>query len=151
MHWLARPPREPHRETSVLDQIRSGGCLCGGVRYRVAGALRSVINCHCSQCRRTHGHFAAYTSAAKAALELVEDASLRWYGSSPGVRRGFCSTCGASLFWERTDGPQISIAAGTLDVPTGLATTRHIYVADAGDYYTIADNLPRFAGSDAGE
>ena len=100
--------------------------------------------------RRTHGHVAAYTSAPKAAVELVEEAGLRWYGSSPGVRRGFCGRCGASLFWERIDGLTVSIAAGTLDGPTGLATVGHIYVADAGDYYAIADDLPRFAGSDAG-
>jgi hypothetical protein len=109
-----------------------------------------VVDCHCGQCRRTHGHVAAYTSAAKAALELVEDTSLHWYGSSPGVRRGFCETCGASVFWERVEGLDISIAAGTLDGPTGLATAGHIYVSDAGDYYAIADDLPRFAGSDQG-
>jgi hypothetical protein len=116
----------------------------------VAGRLRPVVACHCGQCRRTHGHFAAYTSAAKAALELVEASGLRRYGSSPGVRRGFCGTCGASVFWERTDGPDVGIAAGTLDAPTGLATIGHIYVADAGDHYAIGDDLPRFAGSDGG-
>jgi hypothetical protein len=134
----------------MAEQAHTGGCLCGGVRYRVAGRLPPVVDCHCGQCRRTHGHVAAYTGAAKAALELVEDGGLRWYGSSPGVRRGFCGTCGASVFWERVDGPSISIAAGTLDAPTGLATAGHIFVADAGDYYAIADDLPRFAGSDGG-
>ena len=134
----------------MVDQVRTGGCLCGGVRYRVAGRLQPVVDCHCGQCRRTHGHFAAYATAAKPALELVEDRGLRWYGSSPGVRRGFCGTCGASLFWEQVEGSEISIAAGTLDAPTGLATVGHIFVADAGDYYAIADGLPRFAGSDGG-
>jgi hypothetical protein len=134
----------------MADQVHTGGCLCGGVRYQVVGRLQLVVDCHCSQCRRTHGHVAAYTAAAKSALDLVEDAGLHWYASSPGVRRGFCATCGASVFWERVDGPDISIAAGTLDAPTGLATIGHIYVGDAGDYYVIADNLPRFAGSDQG-
>ena len=131
-------------------QVHTGGCLCGGVRNRVTGRLQPVVACHCRQCRRTHGHFAAYTATPRAALELVEAAGLRWYGSSPGVRRGFCGTCGASVFWERVEGSQISIAAGTLDAPTGLATVGHIFVADAGDYYAIADDLPRFAGSDEG-
>jgi hypothetical protein len=134
----------------MADQVHAGGCLCGGVRYRVAGRLLPVVACHCGQCRRTHGHITAYTGAAKAALELVEAAGLRWYGSSPGVRRGFCGTCGASLFWERVEGPEISVAAGTLDPPTGLATVGQIFAADAGDYYAIADDLPRFAGSDGG-
>jgi len=132
----------------MVDQV--GGCLCGGVRYRLRGPLRPVVDCHCGQCRRTHGHVAAYTAATKTALDLLEDTGLRWYGSSSGVRRGFCGTCGASVFWERVEGPDISIAAGTLDGPTGLATVGHIFVTDAGDYYAIADDLPRFAGSDEG-
>jgi hypothetical protein len=134
----------------MADEVHTGGCLCGGVRYRVRGRLRPVVNCHCGQCRRTHGHFAAYTTASKVMLELLEEAGLRWYGSSPGVRRGFCGTCGGSVFWERADGPTVSIAAGTLDAPTGLATVGHIYTAEAGDYYSIKDGLPRFAGSDGG-
>ena len=100
-----------------MAKAQEGGCLCGAVRYRVEGPLRPVTVCHCGQCRRTHGHAAAYTAAPKAALTLVEASGLRWYESSPGVRRGFCGGCGASLFWERTDGPKVSIAAGTLDGP----------------------------------
>jgi hypothetical protein len=134
----------------MAEEVHTGGCLCGAVRYRTRGPLRPVTVCHCGQCRRTHGHAAAYTAVAKAGLELVEAAGLRWYESSPGVRRGFCSGCGASLFWERVDGPSISIAAGTLDAPTGLVTIGHIYVADAGDYYRIEDGLPQFPGSDGG-
>ncbi len=75
---------------------------------------------------------------------------LRWYELSAGVRRGFCGTCGASLFWESAEAPTVSIAAGTLDGPTGLVTIGHIYVADAGDYYAITDDLPRFPGTDGG-
>lgn len=132
----------------MAEQIHSRGCLCGGVRYRVIGDLLPVVACHCGQCRRTHGHFAAYTAAPKVALELIEKAGLRWYNSSPGVQRGFCGTCGASLFWQRIEGSNISVAAGTLDLPTGITTIGHIFVADAGDYYQIADDLPCYAGSD---
>ena len=39
------------------------------------------------------------------------------------------------------------IAAGTLDPPTGLRTVAHTYVADAGDYYTIADDLKTYPGT----
>ena len=39
----------------------TGGCLCGDVRFRIFGPLRDVINCHCGQCLRSHGNFAAYT------------------------------------------------------------------------------------------
>lgn len=125
----------------------AGGCDCRAVRYEVNGRLRPVVNCHCGQCRRTHGHFAPYTNAANASLTLVEQRGLRWYPSSDFARRGFCAECGASLFWQRVESDEIGIAAGTLDGPTGLATVAHIFMDDAGDYYVVDDGLPRFPGT----
>lgn len=126
----------------------TGSCLCGGVRFAVNGPLRDVVNCHCGQCRKVHGHYAAYTAAAEADIEWLEKESLVWFESTPGkVRRGFCSRCGASLFWWLAGRGSISIAAGVLDAPTGLKTIRHIYVAHAGDYYELPDTLEKLPGS----
>ena len=127
------------------EQVRQGGCLCGRVRYRVDGKLRDVVNCHCTQCRRTHGHFSAYTAAVPDALTLLREDSLKWFRSSENAARGFCSECGASLFWKPASGEYVAIAAGTLDPPTGLRTVAHIFCAHAGDYYDIDDGLPAHA------
>ena len=116
----------------------TGGCLCGAVRFQLFGPLRDVVNCHCGQCRRTHGNFAAYTRVKRAAFLLVERQGLRWYPSSDRARRGFCRHCGASLFWERTDGEAVSISAGCLDQPSGLKTTQDIFVSDKADFYELA-------------
>lgn len=72
---------------------------------------------------------------------------LRWYQSSASARRGFCGRCGSKLFWQALDRRSIDIAAGSFDLPTGLTLARHIFVADKGDYYQIADGLPQFPGS----
>jgi hypothetical protein len=125
--------------------VSEGGCLCGGVRYRVHGPLREVIFCHCTRCRRTHGHIAAYTACAREHLELTSDRTLRWFAQH-GARRGFCAECGGSVLWEREGRPTISIAAGTLDGATDLRASHHIFVADAGDYYAIGDGLEQRAG-----
>lgn len=125
----------------------SGGCLCGAVRYELSGEPRDVINCHCTQCRRFHGHVAAYTAVARDDLVLVEDGGLQWYRSSEGARRGFCARCGSSLLWERIDAPTVSISAGSLDQPTGLRTIRHAFVADKADYYAITDGLEQLPGT----
>jgi hypothetical protein len=122
----------------------TGGCLCGAVRYEARGPLRDVVNCHCSRCRRTHGHVGAYTETAE--LTLLEDRGLAWYVAD-GRERGFCRECGASLFWRREGDATTAIAAGTLDEPTGLRTVAHIYVASKGDYYEIADTLPQHPAS----
>lgn len=124
----------------MMTASHSGRCECGAIRFTIAGALREVVNCHCGQCRRLHGHFAAYTNGALAGLSFTEERGLRWYQSSPAARRGFCGECGSSLFWHRTGGDTISIAAGCLDAPTGLHTGRHIFVAHRGDYYEIAED-----------
>jgi hypothetical protein len=112
----------------------AGGCLCGGVRYEVRGPLRDVVLCHCSRCRRAHGHVAAYAACRSADLRLVEDGTLRWYADGD-RRRGFCTGCGASLFWGAPGRDTTSLAAGSIEPPTGLRTIAQIFVADAGDYY----------------
>ena len=124
---------------------RTGGCLCGEIRYVVTGPMRPVIACHCQQCRRTSGHHVAATSAPRAAVE-IEGAPV-WYASSSKARRGFCGTCGSNLFWDGA-GANLSIFAGTLDGPTGLALAGHIYCDDKGDYYEIADGVPQAGGYD---
>ncbi|MEA2455662.1 MAG: hypothetical protein QOI45_1924 [Thermoleophilaceae bacterium] len=118
----------------------SGRCLCGAVSYEVDGPLRDVLLCHCVECRRWHGHVCAATSVPTAALRFVSDTGLRWIDSPESdahARRGFCGECGSSLFWDAPDRETISIAAGTLDEPTGLKTMGQIYTADAGDYYEL--------------
>jgi len=122
--------------------VRTGGCLCGAVRYEATGALRDVVVCHCRMCRKAHGHVGAYTASARDALRLVEARGLKWYRSSAQARRGFCSECGATLFWEGDGRDTMSIAAGTLDEPTGLTTVLQIHVASAGDYYPVDASTP---------
>ena len=127
-----------------MDETKhTGGCLCGGVRYEIRGGLRGVIACHCSQCRRTSGHYCAMTSAPNERLSLTAAGTLVWYRSSASAERGFCGVCGSNLFWRPHAENRTSITAGTFDTPTGLALERHIFVADKSDYYEIADALPK--------
>jgi hypothetical protein len=135
--------------------VATGGCLCGAVRYEVNGQLRDVLICHCEECRRWSGHFSANTAARRADLVLLEHRGLRWIDSPRSdarARRGFCVECGSSLFWDAPDRPTVSIAAGTLDDPTGLKTVAHWYVSQAADYYELPDDgLPRHEHSAASE
>ena len=122
-----------------------GSCLCRAITYRVTGPLRQVVACHCGQCRKTSGHHVAATSAARDKVEITGDVT--WFHASETARRGFCRICGSNLFWDGR-GVNLSIFAGTLDAPTGLAIKGHIYCADKGDYYEIADGLPPAPGRD---
>ena len=81
----------------------------------------------------------AATNARLSDFRLVRAESLRWYRASPQAQRGFCMTCGSTLFWQADGRSEISITAGTLDGATGLTIEGHIYCADKGDYYVIPD------------
>jgi hypothetical protein len=124
----------------------TGGCLCGGVRYEVRGPLRDVVLCHCSRCRRTHGHVAAYAACRATDLVLVADDELRWYEDLGGRERGFCGRCGASLLWRAPERDTISVAAGSLDEPTGLKVVAQIFTRDRGDYYALAEDVEQHPG-----
>jgi len=125
----------------------TGGCDCGGVRYRINGKLRPVVHCHCTPCRRITGHHMAATAAGVDDVHLLADATLTWYQRTPTTRYGFCSTCGATLFWSAADKVDtLSIAAGTLDQPTGLRTVLAIYADEAADYHRLDDALETHSG-----
>jgi hypothetical protein len=135
--------------------MATGQCLCGAVRYRVLGALGDVLICHCEECRRWHGHASATTAVARQDLVLTDASALRWIlspRSDARARRGFCAECGSSLFWDAPGYKTISIAAGTLDPPTGLRVASHWFVTQAGDYYELPeDGALRHARSGDGE
>ncbi|BCH24657.1 aldehyde-activating protein [Mesorhizobium sp. L-8-10] len=130
-----------------MTKTHSGGCLCGAVRYETKGALREVVYCHCSQCRRQSGLYYAATDVADADIDITGEDNLTWYAASNDARRGFCRTCGSALFWKHDERDHVSILAGSFDQPSGLTPGYHIFVADRGDYYSIDDNLPQFERS----
>ena len=122
-----------------------GSCLCGAVCFSVDGVLQGGDACHCTQCRKHSGHYFASTDIPKSALTIDSEDQLAWYQSSDRVRRGFCKTCGSSLFWDPVASEKIAVAMGAFDDPTGTKLHMHIFTAEKGDYYEIADGLPQHA------
>jgi hypothetical protein len=123
--------------------MHKGACLCGAVSFEVAGELRGPDACHCSQCRKHSGHVFASTDVPQSAVTIHGEDKVSWYRSSEKVRRGFCSVCGSSLFWDPIHRDWIAIAMGAFEAPTGTRLAKHIFTADKGDYYDIGDGLPQ--------
>lgn len=117
----------------------NGSCLCGAVTFTLTGQPRDVIACHCTQCRKTSGHFVAATSVPDEDLQVTGEAALTWYRSSPEAQRAFCSVCGSQLFWKPANTDRVSVMAGSLDGATGLTISKQIFCADKGDYYDLPD------------
>ncbi len=123
--------------------MHTGSCLCGAVRFEVSGELHPPDACHCTMCRKTSGHYWASTDVPDGQVTIHGTDRVTWYQSSAKVRRGFCGTCGSALFWDPIFQPRIAIAMGAFDRPTGTRLAAHIHVADQGDYYDLADDVPR--------
>ena len=123
--------------------MHKGSCLCGKVHFEVAGELPAPDACHCTQCRKHSGHFFASTDVAKSALTIHGERNVKWFQSSVKVRRGFCSTCGSSLFWDPIERDWVGIAMGAFEGPTDVRLGMHIFVTEKGDYYEISDGLPQ--------
>ena len=119
-------------------------CLCGGIKFKTKGKLRHVINCHCSQCVKTHGNFASYTSTLQKDIHFVSKKTIKWYRSSKFAKRGFCSTCGASIFFKSLSSEYISISAGMFKNPTKLKTKSNIFIKGKLDYYKLNNKFPKY-------
>jgi hypothetical protein len=115
------------------------------VTFEVASDLHPPDACHCSQCRKQSGHYWASTDLPRTSVTIRGEDKLTWFRSSKRVRRGFCSVCGSALFWDPIYKDTIAIAMGAFDAPTDTRLALHIFVADKGDYYDIADGLPQNA------
>ena len=124
--------------------MHKGSCLCGAISFTVHGSLPQPNFCHCQTCRKHSGHYFASTDVLRAALTIAGEKAVAWFQSSEKVRRGFCSTCRSSLFWDRLDRDWIAVAMGAFNGPTQTSASLHIYVADKGDYYQVADGLPQY-------
>lgn len=123
--------------------MHKGSCLCGAVSFELAGALPGPDACHCSDCRKFSGHVFVSTDVPRSAVTIHGAENLTWFHSSEELRRGFCSTCGSSLFWDPVQRDWIGIAMGAFEPPTDTALRIHVWVGDKGDYYDISDGLPQ--------
>ena len=121
----------------------TGSCLCKAVTFRVTAVLPEPDACHCVQCRKHSGHFFVSTNVPRTAVAIEGEDNISWFQSSEHVRRGFCAECGSSLFFDPIQHDWIAIAMGAIDGPTGTDVAMHIFVAEKGDYYSIADDVPQ--------
>jgi hypothetical protein len=125
-----------------------GNCLCGAVEFETS--LPGHIDaCHCKTCRSWNG--GPFIGADfREGITFIKDEGLVWYESSEWAKRGFCKTCGSSLFYRLKSDPNFwSIAAGTLDLPEGLTLGKEIFIDEKPDYYNLAGEQKRLTGAEA--
>ncbi len=137
--------------TEGEPQRRSGGCLCGAIRYLAEGTPLWVAHCHCESCRRSTGTaLVTYAGYARDRVAFTEGRPAR-YASSPGVTRSFCGGCGTPIAYEGARWPEeIHLLLCTLDDPESLEPQGHVYTAEQLRWLKLDDGLPRHPGSSSG-
>src|SRR6188472_3832683 len=124
-------------------EVRSGGCLCGAVRYSVRGEPLHVTRCHCADCRKESGSaFSVYAHWPVEEFELTGEISS--YDS-----RGFCARCGSRLLdlSDLEDGI-IEIRVGSLDdAPFDLAPQTEIWVKRRESWIPAVDGAAQYEES----
>lgn len=125
----------------------SGHCLCGSVRFRTSGVVRSAGHCHCESCRRaTSSPVTSFLTVSRDSTELAGE-SLRFFASSPGVRRGFCGTCGSPMSFETERRPDdIDLYVASLDAGLFVEIREHWHWDERVDWLHIYDDLPKSEG-----
>ncbi len=124
-----------------------GSCLCGGVRFRLAGRLGPAGFCHCKQCQRASGSaFAANAPVREKYFQIIAGAQIvSEYESSPGKFRAFCSRCGSPVYSRRDSEPELRrIRLGTLDSDPERRPLAHVWVSAKAPWYSIEDSLVQF-------
>lgn len=121
-----------------------GSCLCGAVRYEIAGSLTHAGHCHCSICRKAHGAaFATWAGVEAGHFRWTQGAhQVRCRESSPGHVRCFCEGCGAPLA-AMHGGEVTEVVFASLDDP-GIRPEAHIFVGSHAIWHEITDGLPQF-------
>ncbi|TVS19186.1 MAG: GFA family protein [Gammaproteobacteria bacterium] len=139
-----------NQDAAAQAEIGQGSCLCGGIRYRLHGALPDFEACHCRHCQKAQGGpFVVVAAIEEPALQwLAGEDLLTAYRASPGKERVFCRRCGSPIFSRREDAPgRIRLRVGTLDGATGASIASHAHVASKADWFAIDDDRPQHAGS----
>ncbi|MBL6852750.1 MAG: GFA family protein [Alphaproteobacteria bacterium] len=121
-----------------------GGCHCGALRYRVDEPLQHASYCHCRICQRTMGSPAGiFAGVSKPEAFHYTAGEPRIFASSEKAQREFCGTCGCHLVFRRRDGSRLSINVVTLDDPSIIEPTLHIWTESSLSWFDTRDDHPR--------
>jgi hypothetical protein len=132
----------------MADDVVTGGCLCGGVRFEISGELRNAGYCHCRRCQRRTGTAASVQARIpQDGLEILqgEDLISAYRPGDGGFDKLFCSSCGSALFSRNADHSVMSVRLGALDQDPGLRMEWRQYLNYAATWEPIPDDgVPRY-------
>jgi len=128
----------------MTEPSTTGGCLCGGVRFKLSEPATEATYCHCTRCQRRTGT----SSSAQAPIDgrtftflSGEELVQGWRHPDGGFEKCFCRTCGAHLFSRNPDDhTQMSIRLSAFDGDPGVRPSVRTFVAYAASWEPIPDD-----------
>jgi hypothetical protein len=127
----------------------TGGCQCGGVRYKAQVRGDDAYLCHCRMCQRaTGGVSIAFKNLAKADVTWTGEPG--WYASSPIAKRPFCRECGTPLGFAFNGSLRMDLTIGSFDDPAAFVPTEHSGAESMHEAWIDTRGLPRHRSDEAG-
>lgn len=126
---------------------RTGGCLCGAVRYRLSAEPVISRVCWCRDCQRLAGNGTVNAIFPSAAIEVMGTTAEYTSTADSGntVRRRFCPSCGSQLFADSSGRPGLTVVRlGTLDDPSSVTPSANIWAGSAPAWACLDPGLERF-------
>jgi hypothetical protein len=124
----------------------AGSCLCGSVRFEVAGNVTPIGCCHCSQCRKTTGgaHHAELMIGREGLRFLAGETHVREFRLPSGWRMAFCTDCGSQMPKLHPEGGAWWVPAGLFAGDPGVRIAGHIFVGSQAPWEDLTGPAPRF-------
>ncbi|MDP2739926.1 MAG: GFA family protein [Pseudorhodobacter sp.] len=122
--------------------VRTGGCMCGAVRFEAQLTRHEFGACHCEMCRRWTGSALLGITVPRAKVVWSGQENIATIQSSSWAERAWCSKCGSGLYFrvtvESDYSNDIEIPVGLLDDANGLSMANEIYIDHKPDSYAFA-------------
>jgi len=134
-----------------MPETFDGRCACGELRFRMTSGPMAVHCCHCLDCQRQTGSaFVLNALIETARVPVLAGQPVRFEvptdsGRPHGIYR--CPTCGVAVWSEYGGiGALRFVRVGTLEDPTALAPTVHIYTRSKQPWIVLPAGIPAFPG-----
>ncbi len=124
-----------------------GSCLCGAITIELRGAIRDIIHCHCSLCRKNSGTAYATNGFINAADFKVHDPEglMGFFEMKPGKKRHFCRRCASPIYSSNAATPnKYRIRLGIFDTDIQERPISHNFVTSKANWDDLDAGLPRY-------
>jgi hypothetical protein len=139
-----------------MTEAKTGGCLCGAIRYKSAVEPQFSLQCHCRDCQKSSG--TAYIAAVRvssAGFQITKGEPKRYVAKADSgneIVRVFCGDCGSPLYVQVSTRPDIvGVRVGTFDDPSWFKPEADIFVKSAQPWEHLNPDIPKYPTYPAGK